>query len=259
MGKDNDFKSSEDIWNEIKDKSIIKVENSYEINDEKFEDVLKDEINSNLVTIVNIRGMSKGQCFAYIDCYKKHHKDYNWLSFFDMDEFLEIKANNIQEFLNNSRYDKCVVIKTNFLFYSDNELLYYDNRTLEERFTKPLYKSYSNAWTKVTVRGGINENYWSIGCTPHTSKFNVINCNSAGKIIGYGGGSTKPNFTYASLKHYYTKTAEEYFIKSSRGSALNKVAWDKNRKLYKFRLFFYYNRKTKEKVELLKKLFNMTL
>ena len=36
LGKDNDFKSSEDVWNEIKDKTVIKIENSYEINDEKY-------------------------------------------------------------------------------------------------------------------------------------------------------------------------------------------------------------------------------
>ena len=234
----------------------------YDNNDEKgekFEDVLQEEIKSYFVTIVNIRGKIKGQCYVYIDCYEKHHKEYDWLSFFDMDEFLEVKANNIQEFLSNSRYDKCVTIKTNFLFYSDNELLYYDNRTLEERFTTPLYQHRNNRWTKVTVRGGINKNYWSIGCTPHTSQFNVTNCNSAGNIMRFNRGSIKPNFTYAYLKHYYTKTAEEYFIKSSRGSAFNKVVWNQNRKLFKFRLFFVYNKKTKEKEELLKKLFNMTL
>jgi hypothetical protein len=228
-------------------------------NDEKYEDVLQDDINSNFVTIVNIRGKIKGQCYAYIDCYEKHNKEYDWLSFFDMDEFLEVKAKNIQEFVTNPRYDKCVVIKVNQLFYSDNELLYYDNRTLEERFTTPLYKSYSNIWSKVTVMGGIKENYWSIGCTPHTSKFNVTNCDSTGNIVGFGQLSTKPNFTYAALKHYYTKTAEEYFIKSSRGSAFNKVTWDKNRKLFKYKLFFSYNKKTKEKDALIKKLFNMTL
>ena len=228
-------------------------------NDEKFEDVLQDEINSNFVTIVNIRGKIKGQCYVYIDCYEKHHKEYDWLSFFDMDEFLEVKSKTIQEFVSHKRYESCVVIKVNQLFYSDNELLYYDNRTLEERFTTPLYRSYGNIWTKVTVRGGIDQNYWSIGCNPHTSKFNVASCDSTGKNVWFGKAAIKPNFTYAALKHYYTKTAEEYVIKSSRGSAFNKVNWDNNRKLYKFRLFFSYNKKTKEKVALIKKLFNMTL
>ena len=228
-------------------------------NDEKFEDVLQDEIYSNFVTIVDIRGRVKGQCYVYNDCYEKHHKEYDWLSFFDFDEFLEVKAKNIQEFVTNPRYNKCIVIKTNFLFYSDNGLLLYDRRPLEQRFTKALYRHGCNAWSKVTVRGGINENYWSKGCTPHTSRFKVTNCDARGKIVSYKQGYTRPNFKYAYLKHYYTKTAEEYYIKSSRGSAFNNVKWTNRRKKYKFRLFFRYNKKTKEKVEILKKLFNMTL
>jgi hypothetical protein len=230
-----------------------------DINGEKFEDVIQKEIEEGFVSIINYRGYKGSQFRSYKDCYNNNNLFYDWLSFFDMDEFLEVKAKNIQEFVTNPRYDKCVVIKVNQLFYSDNELLYYDNRTLEERFTTPLYKSYSNIWSKVTVMGGIKENYWSIGCTPHTSKFNVTNCDSTGNIVGFGQLSTKPNFTYAALKHYYTKTAEEYFIKSSRGSAFNKVTWDKNRKLFKYKLFFSYNKKTKEKDALIKKLFNMTL
>ena len=48
----------------------------------------------------------------------------------DMDEFLEIKEKNIQDFLSSKRYGHCISIKINFLFYSDNELLYYDKRPL---------------------------------------------------------------------------------------------------------------------------------
>ena len=55
-------------------------------NDEKFEDVIKDEINSGFVTIINIRGMSKGQCYAYNDCYEKYNKLYTMrvLGFFPL-------------------------------------------------------------------------------------------------------------------------------------------------------------------------------
>ena len=35
-----------------------------------------------------------------------------------------------------------------------------------------------------------------------------------------GSGAKKPNFTYAALKHFYTKSVEEYFIKSSREALL---------------------------------------
>ena len=229
-----------------------------DVNDEKFEDVLQREISLNYVTIINIRGEFKGMCPSFIDCYEKHGKEYDWLSFFDFDELLDVKAKNIQEFFSNPRYDKCVNIKFNFLFYSDNELLYYDNRTLQERFTTALYKHPNNAYIKTTVRGGLPVNYWSVNCTPHTSKMNVTSCNSAGEKIPSGTGHTKVNFTYAALKHYYTKSTEEYLTKSNRGSVFyGKVNWDQKRKKMKFNYYFMYNKKTKEKVALLKKLFDM--
>ena len=237
----------------------IYIYDNNDLDGEKFEDVIKDEIDSGFVTIINIRGLSKGQCVAYNDCYEKYNKLYDWLSFFDFDELLWIKEDNIQNFLTSKRYDKCVTIKINFLFYSDNELLYYDNRSLVQRFTTALYNHPSNWFLKVTVRGSLPTNYYSVQCTPHTSHSNYPSCNSAGKPINYGTGATKPNFTYAAMRHYYTKSTEEYLIKSSRGSAFNKVHWNDKRKKFKYKLYFYYNKKTKEKENLLKNLFNMTL
>ena len=43
----------------------IYIYDNNQLNGEKFEDVIQDEIDSGFVTIINIRGMSKGQCYAY--------------------------------------------------------------------------------------------------------------------------------------------------------------------------------------------------
>ena len=43
-------------------------------NGEKFEDVIKEEINSGFVSVHNLRGVIPGQCKAYIDCYEKYNK-----------------------------------------------------------------------------------------------------------------------------------------------------------------------------------------
>ena len=45
------------------------------------------------------------QLSAYKDCYEKYNLKYDWLSFFDIDEYLELipKSLNIQSFLNNSK------------------------------------------------------------------------------------------------------------------------------------------------------------
>ena len=235
----------------------------YDNNDhktERFEDVLQEEIDSNFVTIKNVRGRGTPQCYAYRDCYEKNNKNYDWLSFFDFDEFLEVRpqAKNIQEFLGNKRYEKCVNVKINFLFYSDNELLYYDSRPVQERFTTPLYGHYNNRVIKSTVRGGLSKNYWSSGCTPHTSGRKYTSCNSLGEVIDSNAGDNKNvNYTYAALKHYYTKTVEEYAKKSRRGDAYLPTGWDDNRKYYKIRNYFVYNKKTDEKVNLFKRLFGL--
>jgi len=154
------------------------------INGEKFEDVLEDEIIKGFITIIKYRGR-KGkpnkiggiQLEIYYDCYEKNNKDFDWLSFFDFDEFLELWPENqsIQTFLSNKRYEKCQNIKINFLYYSDNELLYYDNRSVQERFVSPLYNHPFNNIVQSTVRG-LKENYWKRSLCAHTMKY--ILCNS---------------------------------------------------------------------------------
>lgn len=199
-----------------------------DLNGEKFEDVLQDYLKERFVTIINYRGYrgrklryGDPQLKIYYDCYKSNGQYYDWLSFFDFDEFLELYPNNlsIQEFLNNKRYDKCQNIKINFLFYSDNELLYYDNRTVQKRFITPLFNHTNNIYIKSTVRGGLKENFWKKGISSHTSSMNYVSCNSLGEIIRYNNNTIPFNNKLAILKHYYTKSVEEYCNKTKRGEA----------------------------------------
>ena len=60
------------------------------------------------MTIINKKGLRDQQCRTYNDCYQRNKKDYDWLSFFDLDEFLYIKNNQtIQEFLSDEKYKEC--------------------------------------------------------------------------------------------------------------------------------------------------------
>jgi len=95
------------------------------VDEENFDTVLKKEIEENFVTIVDYRGRNNNhQLFeAYIDCYEKNNKNFDWLSFFDIDEFLELTNNtSIQELLDNKRYKNCQNIKFNWLIYTDNDM-----------------------------------------------------------------------------------------------------------------------------------------
>ena len=62
-----------------------------------------------------------------------------WMLYFDVDEYLEFVNKNItiNNYLSQDRFNKCNVIKVNWVLFNNEDLLYYDNRTLQERFTKP--------------------------------------------------------------------------------------------------------------------------
>ena len=68
-----------------------------DINGERIEDVIQKEIDEGFISIINYRGdRDKPILRVYFDCYEKNNKTYDWLSFFDVDEFLEIKPKKLK-------------------------------------------------------------------------------------------------------------------------------------------------------------------
>lgn len=236
-----------------------------DIGDEKFEDVLNKQISNNFVEILNYRGYrgkrQSPQSEAFIDCYEKNKNNYNWLSFFDFDEFLELKRNkSIKEYLSNKVFKKCANIKINWLIFTDNDLLYYENIALQKRFTSPSFHDNANLIIKSTVRGNLKFNYWRSMNNPHSSSNYLTACDS-------NGSTTDPtkfysssfNHEFAYLKHYPTKTIEEYCIKIKRGRADLLVKLDNKTLEYYFNYFFERNKKTKKKIDYFKKSFNYNI
>ena len=223
-----------------------------DINDEKFEDVLSKEISNNFVQIINFRGFKRAQVKAYYDCYQKNSRRYDWISFFDFDEFLELKNNqSIKDFLKDIKFKKCDNIKINWVIFSDNNLVHYDNRKIQKRFSEPLFYTPINNHIKSTVRGNMKINYWSIAVNPHLSKVKVISCTPSGqRILDYDSPFlTPPRYDFAYIKHYHTKTIEEYINKIKRGW-YNSVIKPNNLDFKKrLNFFFSINRKTNEKLK----------
>ena len=114
----------------------------YDNNDkkgERFESVLSQYINEGYVSIINYRGKFAPQLKMYEKCYNKNKYIYDWFIFFDIDEFINLNNyTNIKDFLNENKFNKCNLIYFNCLRHTDNDLLYYDNRTLKEKF--PIIK-----------------------------------------------------------------------------------------------------------------------
>ena len=236
-----------------------------DINDEKFEDVLSKEISENFVTIINYRGYQgksdKPQFDSYKDCYANYSGKYDWLSFYDFDEFLFLKEHkNIQEFLDQKKFNQCINIKINWLIYSDNDLIYYEDKPIQERFTTPLWNDTANKHIKSTVRGYLKKNYWSKMWNPHSSTNIYTSCIPTGvRTKSKSPFHTPPNYESAYIKHYVTKTLEEFIGKVKRGRPDKKVKINKKLWRNKFNYFFDINKKTKEKLDFIKKKLNINI
>ena len=226
-------------------------------NTEKLSDVLQDYISNGTVDIIEIFGDSYSQNY-YNNLYEKYRTRCKWLSFFDFDEYLvmhfnESKNITVQEFLSNPLFKKCDAIEFNWLMYTDNNLLYYDNRTLLERFTEPNYENYANRFVKSIVRGNLNTTIFTR--TIHQADTHLRLCNSLGEPASYYPDCIiPPIFKYAYLMHFNTKSAEEYAKKIVRGYP-NGYHEPPDKRVD---LFFSHNKFSKEKLKVFEDFFNMT-
>ena len=177
----------------------------------------------------------------YYDCYKKNYEKYDWLMFNDIDEYLYLKNyNNIKEFLIKSKFKKCENIQLNWLLYTDNNLMYYQNKSLKLRFTEkdPYIKTrtirkYSNG--KSILRGQIpNITITNVHCI----SFKLKTCD------GFGIERTilKPDYRFFFFNHYYCKSTEEFVEKLNKGD-VNYI-----KKKQKISFYFGYNKITYEKL-----------
>ncbi len=127
-----------DYYRKLKINKIFLYDNN-DINGEYFEDILSNYIKSNFVEIIDYRGKYKPQFQAFNDCYVKNEY-FNWIAFYDADEYLYIQNySNINKFLSLSQFKNCSSILINWKYYGDNDKLYYEQKPLQQRFTKPFY------------------------------------------------------------------------------------------------------------------------
>lgn len=244
------------------DKIII-----YDNNDpvgEKFEDVINDYIQSGFVEIVDFRGRKVAQLLAYQDCYDRINKLYDWIAFFDVDEFLTFTdgGDDIHRFLNKKMFQPFQLMHINWKAYGDNDLLDNDGRNVIERFVEPLpydTKMYSrnlpeNNHIKSIVRGGLSYVRWKK--TPHTPKcIGYYCCNPLGESVSASSPFLDYDFTVAYIRHYNTKTVGEWVRnKMKRGTPdITEERWKKRLNL---NFFFAFNKKTVEKLSYAESILN---
>lgn len=222
------------------------------INGESFEPILNDFIKNKTVQIINCRGEKKIQLKKMNHCYINNFYKYNWIMFYDMDEFIHLKNyQKIIHFLNEKQFNKCQIVSLTSIFHTDNNQLYYQNKSLEERF--PFFnKNISIFLVKSILRGNISGLKIS---NPHfLIKYqNITRCNGFGHKI-------KKNLPYIErydiknyyINHYAFKSTEEFANKLTRGDVISGA---KKLKIFdrKIKIYFTYNTISMEKINLIEK------
>ena len=192
------------------------------------------------------------------ECYKMNHELYDWLIFYELDEFIHLSNfSNIKLFLNEKKFDKCKIIYLNLLVHNDNNQLFYENRSLFERFPKIIPKSVeNNLQVKMIIKGDIND--LKIQTTYRVylanKQDNLILCNGFGNFVD--PKIIKTNITdyyYYYVDHFYCKSTEEFINKLKKGDSLQTGKALENYKLQRIKRYFKYNKFNSEKIKIIEK------
>jgi len=221
-----------------------------EIDGESLLDVkeIQDGIKEGFITVINRRGIKdKDQEWYYI-CYNNLSLEYDWISFFDFDEYLMLEPNGtmIQEFLEHPRFNCCEHIKINWRVYTDNDQLDFEDKNPKERFPIETKYTNENRHIKSIIRGGLNYSNMTKNYSPHSVFSNLKACTSSGKtVIGKLYYNYPPDIENAVINHYVTKSVREFAIKKCRSLGAVDVL-DNDTKKFLFDYFFKINNKNQQ-------------
>ena len=156
--------------------------------------------------------------------------------------------NNIKRFLNEKRFNKCQVINLNWVIHLDSNQIFYNNRTLKERFPEIRYQL-----KKILVKSIIRGNLPNI----KINNVHIINkdyeaCNGFGQKLNMKNVyMPKPDYKLYYIDHYYYKSTEEFINKINRGSCFYGNGNDK--KIKRIFSYFLYNEMNSKKITLFEK------
>lgn len=227
----------------------------YDNNDDDIQpvDLLKGYIQNNKVEIVDYRNM------VFNDTLHRNHffanGDFDWVLFVDDDEFLELKKHkDIREFL-SSFDDDVTKIAINNLHYGDNEKCYYEKGRVQDRFKIPLpLDSYTNSYTfNSAIKSLLKKTNGTFTLNAHSLLDDNPYFNADNKKISlrnyWNVNDNEVTYDTAYIKHYCTKSLEEFVKCKIKRSKSNNMIFADRFKIDSY--YFLYNKRTKEKEKLI--------
>ena len=193
--------------------------------------------------------------------YQKFHKEFDWLFFFDSDEYIFLNQdNNIKDYLSRPEFKHADVIGINWRLMSDNDLIYKDPRPVIERFTEFCPNNCKTVYNTVPQNFHIKS---AVRCTRDDIWFNHPHFPRANRPLNTVNGSGRPikslcpfceyDFTLIELRHYQTKSTQEFcenrLIDSNRyvnGARYDGVVFDNSKEIAGY---FKMNKWSPEKQE----------
>ena len=182
--------------------------------------VLSEYIERGQVEIFNCRGFNSFQVQFYsMFCTEGNYK---WCGYFDCDEFLELGTySNIKDYLAKKENEIC--ISFNWLMFGSNGRLFKEEGSVQERFKYPVSPAalfFENSFVKSIVKGGdtFKNGCWFNGS--HIPMTTPMYTHSVGGYFSTDNDSHNyfpPRYKEGYIKHYYTKSFDEWMCKASRG------------------------------------------
>ena len=234
--------------------NICLYDNNYD-GEEDFHDVIGDYIKDGYVILKDYRNRKVCQLDAYNECYKTYGNEYDWIAFFDFDEFLTlVKDTNIKDYLSRECFKNANQILINWKLYTDNDLIYDDGRPCLERFTTPMdinkYVQYGDIKENLHIKCIVRTKIANVKCeSVHYLSAELLenttynNCGT--KIMP--GAFQEINYELSYIKHFFTKTIDEFI-----NNRIKKwVNWDFHNFVFTLNNFFKVNNLTQEKINYL--------
>ena len=152
-----------------------------------------------------------------IYCWKNKNKDkFDFIFLNNIDEYLVIINDTLKSYLSSKIFRKCGFIKINLILSTDNNLLYYEKKSLFERFKGPYLNSTD---FKIFIRGNIKGVQYNIHSL--SSSIRNVSCNNIEKKYNFNKSDSQYlndefNYDKAYIIHYKYKSTEEFINKLKR-------------------------------------------